>query len=205
MEDEITDKVRKWLNEIAIAANSAFVKSWLDDASKIATTSTADDPGISISSSGGSTADAYKAEGYLDVDEEAIKKMYADVGAGRFLSSCISTSGDKIDTYEVADIKPVDGKLKIDDTDFDGDMTISTDGIKKLPKDWTIRDCSGIKIKDCSGIKITDYRPTNSFDDPITRAGIRFNEAANSSPEPKKTKTVKDTEITRLWNKLDNI
>ena len=198
MEEDTTimEKIRDWIKGISIVSNAAYKETITDGDSGMVITSTSDDPGISISSSGSSAVEA--AGQYLDIDEEAIKKMYTEIGKGytrTITSACLSPGAGMYDTYKPVEIKPVGSEIKIDDKVFDD--------IGDDIGDWLIGDCADVKIKDCSDVKITDFRPTDSFDDPI-REGTRFIETVNKSPEPKPVPT-KDTEFTRLWGKLDSI
>ena len=203
----IIDKVKTWLKGINLAEAfppPADVSSSGDDSNYLKI-STSDAPGISIS-----TTD--DPRGYLDIDEEAIKKTLSELGKGNsegILSSCL-ISDPPGDMHEP--ITPIDAsKIRIYDGIDSDKIALDSEKSKSFSEDWTIRhgDC---KI-------YTDGSPIDEYDRVIEEAmELADKNPINTSPQPintfpqPKTKLIstpkakpaqKDTEITRIWDKLD--
>lgn len=208
-ESTIIEQVKKWLGAIEILNPGSCIKT------DSMTTASSGDSGISVSSSADNPYEKLVDElkGYLDVDDEAIKEMFEEVGKGTSSTVTSANICPEIYTYPTRDdylkekynpfIKPVDGKVTIDDREHDT-VEVKVVDVGKVDAgksdyrfgDWIMRSDPGITIT-------TKDAPSVHFND-AAREGARFVKAANTAPAPKPV-PVKDTEFTRLWNKLDDI
>lgn len=189
------------------------VKNWMAKLAEIATLNSYDTPGSMITTSrNDSGISVSSSDNPYEKLVDELEKMYEEFGKKSSSTITSASISPEIHTYPTDDdylketydpfIKPVDSKLTIDDKEHDAvevkvvdASTVDTSRSGHGFDDWIIRGDPGITI-----IKDT---PSVHFNDAV-REGTRFVEAANTAPAPKPVPT-KDTEFTRLWDKLDTI